>query len=184
MHQTVKTVFRICFAGVIFIVTFALFLTCFAKFQEILHADREYANAQTVQLKSEADKKFVLVSNNQNPDNAIFLQLAGQGYIAKIKCQHYALLCTDEMNQSHTRQIQDIELLKVGTHWYIQNVTYRDSRTLQQQQFEYTPAEVKQFYDNDISHLKYVIFGVALFAFAALFVSVKIIKNFRRFLNK
>lgn len=184
MHQTVKTVFRICFATVIFMVTLALFLTCFAKFQEILQADHEYTNAQTIHLKSDAKNQFVLVSNNQNPDNAIFLHLAGQGYVAKIKCEHYKALCTDEMNQSHTRQIQNIDLLKVGTHWYIQKVLYRDSRTQKQQQFEYSSAELKQFYDNDIRNLKYVIFGVALFAFAALFVSIKIIKNFRRFLNK
>jgi hypothetical protein len=184
MHQTIKIVFRTCFAAVIFIVTFALFLTCFAKFQEILQADHEYTNAQTVNLKSDTKNQFVLVSNNQSPDNALFLHLAGQGYVAKIKCDHYSALCTDEINQSHTRQVQNIDLLKVGTHWYIQKVDYRDSRTQQKQQFEYSLAEIKQFYDNDISNLKYVIFGIALFALAALFVSIKIIKNFRRFLNK
>ena len=184
MHQTVKTVFRFCFACVIFIVTLALFLTCFAKFQEILQADQQYKQARTIALTSDANKQFVLVSNNQNPDNAIFIQVAGQGYVAKIRCEHYPLLCKDEMNQSHTRQIQQVELLKVGSHWYIQQLSYKDSRTQKADHFEFSPTDVQQFYKNNINHLKYVIFGIALFALAALFVSVKIIRNFRRFLTK
>ena len=184
MHKSILTVFRLFFAAVIFIVTLSLFVTCFAKFYEILQADENYAQAQHISLISNEKEQFVLVSNNQKPDNAIYVLIAGNGYVAKVSCDHYAKLCSDDDNTSHTRQIQSINLFKAGQHTYIKNVSYTDSRTAQKSQLEFSPNEIEQFYKNDISNLKYVIFGVGLFALAALYVSVKILKNFRRFIGK
>lgn len=183
MHQTVKIIFRLCFAAVIFMVTLSLFLTCFAKFQEILKAEQHYQQATHLPLKSSPDQQYVLVSNNQKPDQAIFILIAGNGYIAKVQCEHYSALCSDNYNQSHTRQIQHIDLIKIGNLFYIEKLQFNDSRTGQITSLDYSKQEVQQFYQNDINNLKYIVFTIALFALAALFVSVKILKNFRRFLN-
>ena len=184
MHQTVKTIFRLCLAAVIFLVTLSLMFTCVAKIQEILKADQYYQQAASIPLKSSAKAQYVLVSNNQRPDNALFILIAGNGYVAKISCEHYAALCTDDYNQSHTRQIQNVNLVKVRNYFYIENIQFQDSRTGQITKVSYSKNELKQFYNNDISNLKYILFAISLFTLAALFVSIKILKNFRRFLEK
>lgn len=184
MHQSILTVFRLFFAAVIFIVTLSLFVTCFAKLYEILQADSNYAQAQHISLISNEKEQFVLVSNNQKPDHAIFVLIAGNGYVAKISCDHYVKLCTDEDNTTHTRQIQNMNLFKAGQHTYIKNVSFIDSRTKQKTELAFNANEIQQFYKNDISNLKYVIFGIGLFALAALYVSLKILKNFRRFIGR
>ncbi|MGE8538823.1 MAG: hypothetical protein ACN6NI_06035 [Acinetobacter sp.] len=184
MHQTVKTIFRLCFAGVIFLITLSLCFTCFAKMQEILQAKQHYQQATNIPLKSTAGEQYVLLSNNQRPDNAIFILIAGNGYVAKINCEHYSALCSDDDNQSHTRQIQTVDLIKAGNLFYIEKIQFRDSRTGKATALEYSKDDIQQFYQNDISNLKYIVFAIALFALAALFVSFKILKNFRRFLQK
>ncbi len=184
MHQTVKTIFRLCFASVIFLITLSLCFTCFAKIQEILQAEQHYQQATSIPLKSTAGEQYVLVSNNQRPDNAIFILIAGNGYMAKINCEHYSALCSDEDNQSHTRQIQTVDLIKAGNLFYIEKIQFRDSRTGKATALEYNKQEIQQFYQNDMSNLKYTVFAIALFALAALFVSIKILRNFRRFLHK
>lgn len=185
MHQTIKTVFRSCFALVIFIVTLSLIFTCVAKVNEILHADQSYAEATTTRLHSDAEKQWVLVSNNTKPDHAIFVLMANNGYVAKIECAHYLTdICVDGENKSHRRQIQSIELLDVGQHHYIKNVSFKNSVNGQKTELKYSDAQLQQFYQTDIANLKYVIFGVALFAFAAIYVSFRIIRDFKKFLTK
>lgn len=184
MHQTVKLIFRVFFATVIFIITLSLLITCFTKINEIIHADDNYAHAKTLSLKSSPQEQFVLLSNNQKSDNALFVLIAGNGYIAKTSCDHYAKLCSDNDNQSHSRQINTVDLIKIGQYNYIQHVQYFDTRTNQSSFIEFSKQEIQQFYQNDIAGLKYVVFGIGLFALAALFISCKILKNFRRFINK
>lgn len=184
MHQTVKTIFRLCFASVIFLVTLSLCFTSFAKIQEILQAEQHYQQATSIPLKSTASEQYVLVSNNQRPDNAIFILIAGNGYVAKINCEHYSTLCSDDYNQSHTRQIQNIDLIKAGNLFYIEKIQFRDSRASKETTLKYSKQDIQQFYQNDISNLKYTVFAITLFALAALFVSIKILRNFRRFLYK
>lgn len=184
MHQTIKTIFRFCFALVIFMVTLSLCITCVSKIQEIMHADQAYQQAKSFRLVSTPEQQYVLVSDNQKPNNAVFVLIAGNGYISKTSCEHYAKLCSDEINQSHTRQIENIHLFRVAHHTYIEQVQWRDSRTGQVTQLEYSKNEIQQFYQNDISNLKYTVFGIALFTLAALYVSVKLLRNFRRFLTK
>ncbi|GAA5557315.1 hypothetical protein Asch01_02038 [Acinetobacter schindleri] len=184
MHQTVKLVFRLFLATVIFLVTLALCFTCFAKIQEIMQAEQHYQQGKSLSLTSSPDQQYVLLSNNQKPDHAIFVLIAGNGYISKSSCTHYTVLCSDDFNQSHTRQIDQVKLFKAGEFSYIQQVKYKDSRTGQVSEFSYSANEIQQFYQQDIAGLKYVVFGISLFALAALFVSFKLIRNFRRFLNK
>ncbi|RZJ23923.1 MULTISPECIES: hypothetical protein [unclassified Acinetobacter] len=184
MHQTVKTIFRLFFAGIIFLITLALFLSIFSKSREILQADQAFQQAEQISLTSTPNKQLVLVSNNQRPDQAIYIVIAQNGYIAQLRCEHYLNdICTDEYNQSHTRQIQQLELLKIGQYQYIQQVSYQDSRTQKRQQWSYSKQQIQQFYQADISDLKYSLFSMALFALAALYVSIRIIRNFKKFIN-
>ena len=142
------------FALIIFLTTFALFLTCFAKTKEILQAEQTFASAQSFK-------------------------------IAKFSCNHYLTdICVDDYNEQHTRQIQSIELLKAGQFNYIQQVSYLDTRTQDVKTLRYTPEQIQQFYRADMSNLKYVVFGVLLFACIALYVSVRIARNFKQFLNR
>lgn len=184
MHHTIKLIFRACFAAVIFTVTAALLLTCFSKAYEIAQAQQNFAQAKKTHLQSTAQEQLVLLSNNQKPDQAVYVAIAQNGYIAKAACQHYPEICLDEYNQQQTRQVQNIDLIKAGNFHYIQNVQYTDSRTQRSQRLSYTPEQIQQFYLQDVADLKYVVFGVGLFALAALFVSFRILRNFKKFLNK
>ncbi|ANF81342.1 hypothetical protein A3K93_03445 [Acinetobacter sp. NCu2D-2] len=184
MHKTVLTLFRLFLALIIFTVTLSLVLTCFTKLNEIIKADQYYQDAKTLSLQSQNDRQFVLVSNNKKSDQAIFILLANQGYVSKVSCEHYAQLCLDEDNQTHTRQIQSIDLIKIGQQHYIQKLSYVDSRNGQAKNFEYSQSEIHQFYQQDVSNLKYIIFAIALFAIAALYVSFRILRNFKQFLGR
>lgn len=185
MHQTVKTLFRLFFAVVIFLITLALFFSAYSKSKEILQADQHFQQAKHISLKSTAQEQLVLVSNNKRPDQAIFILIAQNGYIAKLSCEHYLQdICTDEYNQLHTRQIQQLDLLKVGQQHYIENITYQDSRTQKQQQWSYSKQQIQQFYQADIASLKYIVFSMVLFALAALYVSIRILRNFKKFLTR
>ncbi|WP_151707415.1 MULTISPECIES: hypothetical protein [unclassified Acinetobacter] len=185
MPFTFKTVFRMFFALIIFLTTFALFLTCFAKGKDIWQADQNFAAAQTFKMNSSPEQTLVLLSNNKAPDEHIYLHVANQGYIAKLSCDHYLTdICVDDYNEQHTRQIQSIELFKAGPFNYIQQVSYLDTRTQQIKTLRYTAEQIQQFYRADVSNLKYVIFGVLLFALIALYVSVRIARNFKQFLNR
>ena len=129
MHQTVKTIFRLFFAVVIFLITLALFFSAYSKSKEILQADQQFQQAKHISLKSTDQEQLVLVSNNKRPDQAIFILIAQNGYIAKLNCEHYLQdICTDEYNQLHTRQIQQLDLLQVGQQHYIENIRYQDKR--------------------------------------------------------
>jgi len=185
MHQTVKTIFRLFFAVVIFLITLALFFSAYSKSKEILQADQQFQQAKHISLKSTDQEQLVLVSNNKRPDQAIFILIAQNGYIAKLNCEHYLQdICTDEYNQLHTRQIQQLDLLKVGQQHYIENIRYQDSRTQKQQQWSYSTQQIQQFYQTDIASLKYIVFSIVLFALAALYVSIRIIRNFKKFLTR
>lgn len=184
MHQTVKTIFRLFFAVVIFLITLALFFSAYSKSKEILQADQQFQQAKHISLKSTAQEQLVLVSNNKRPDQAIFILIAQNGYIAKLNCEHYLQdICTDEYNQLHTRQIQQLDLLKVGQQHYIENIRYQDSHTQKQQQWSYSTQQIQQFYQTDIASLKYIVFSIVLFALVALYVSIRIIRNFKKFLT-
>ncbi|WP_407305297.1 hypothetical protein [Acinetobacter sp.] len=185
MHQTVKTLFRLFFAVVIFLITLALFFSAYSKSKEILQADQQLQQAKHISLKSTAQEQLVLVSNNKRPDQAIFILIAQNGYIAKLPCEHYQQdICTDEYNQLHTRQIAQLDLLKIGQLNYIKNITYQDSRTQKPQQLSYSTQQIQQFYQADITSFKYIVFSILLFAFAALYVSIRILRNFKKFLTR
>ena len=66
----------------------------------------------------------------------------------------------------------------------LQKVNYQDSLTQQQQQWSYSKAQIRDFYQADILTLKYIVFSILLFALAALYVCIRIIKNFKTFLTR
>ena len=98
MHQTVKTIFRLCLAAVIFLVTLSLMFTCVAKVQEILKADQYYQQAVSIPLKAvpKHNMYWCLIINVQTMRCLSLLR--GNGYVAKISCEHYVALCTDDYN--------------------------------------------------------------------------------------
>ena len=185
MHQTVKTLFRLFFAMLIFLITLALFISLYAKGKEIINAEQAFQQAKIVSLKSNPQQQLVLLSNNQGSQKLIYILLAHNGYVAKVRCEHYLTdICTDAYNDSHTRQIRDVDLLTVNQHSYIKKVNYQDSLTQQQQQWSYVKAQIRDFYQADILTLKYIVFSILLFALAALYVCIRIIKNFKTFLTR
>ncbi|MGY5392218.1 hypothetical protein [Acinetobacter sp. NigerLNRRAM0016] len=185
MHQTIKTVFRLCFAASIFLITLALVWTCIVKTLEIKNATQALSQAQQFELKSTAAKPLVLVTNNQKPDESVFILVANQGFIAKMSCEHYAQdLCTDAENQSHRRQIDVLGLKQIGQQHYIQHIQLHDSQTQKVSRFAYSDAQIQAFFQQDIQQLKYVVFGIAIFALIALYVSFRILRNFKQFLRK
>ncbi|MCW8037748.1 MULTISPECIES: hypothetical protein [Acinetobacter] len=184
MHHTIKLIFRICFAAVIFIVTAALILTCLAKSNEIFRAEQNFVQAKKIHVQSTAKEQLVLLSNNQKPDQAAYIAIAQNGYIAKTSCAHYPEICIDDYNQQQTRQIHDADLIHAGNFYYIQKVNFTDSRTQQRQSLQYPNSQIRQFYAADISNLKYVVFGIGLFALAALYVSIRILRNLNKFIHK
>ena len=115
-----------------------------------------------------------------------FEEFAVLTYISQSKEDEYYLkdICTDAYNQSHTRQIKQINLVKIGQQHYIEHVNYLDSLTQKQQQWSYSKQQIQQFYQADISSLKYIVFSISLFALAALYVSIRIIRNFKQFLSR
>jgi hypothetical protein len=168
MPQTLKTVFRLCLTSIIFLIT-----------------EKNFSQKQSFTLKSTPQEQFVLVSNNQNPDNAVFVLIATYGYVAKISCKHHLTdLCNDQYNKSHTRQISQAHVIKAGQWFYIQNVAYRDNHTGKTKEFKYSDMQIQQFYQDDVSMLKYTVFGIGLFSAIALYVSSRILRNFRRFITK
>lgn len=185
MHQTIKTIFRLCFAVSIFLITLALVWTCVVKTLEIRNASQALAQAKQFELKSTTAKPLVLVTNNQKPDEAVFILVANQGFIAKMSCEHYAQdLCTDADNQSHRRQIDFLDLKQIGQQYYIQHIQFHDSQTQKVSRFKYSDEQIQAFFQQDVQQLKYIVFGVGLFALIALYVSFRIIRNFKQFLQK
>ena len=185
IHQSAKTIFRIFFACVIFLITAALFLTVFTKSYEYYFANNTFSDKKNIQHSSTVSEQLVLVSNNQKPDESIYLVVANNGYIAKFSCQHYTKdICIDDYNQSHTRQIQNIDITQIGNYKYISQVSYIDSKNSNKSQLKFSDDQIKQFYKNDVEDLKYTIFVIFLFAIAALYVSIRIIRNFKTFIHK
>lgn len=184
MQQTIRLIVRLCLAAIIFAITAALILTCLSKSIEIAQSEQNFAQAKKIHLQSSDKEQLVLLSNNKSPEEAVYIAIAQNGYIAKSNCSHYPEICIDDYNQQHTRQIQNIDLLHAGQFHYIQQVRYTDSRTQAPKTLNYSAEQIQQFYRADVSSLKYTLFGIGLFALAAMYVSIRILRNFKTFLGK
>ncbi|WP_227504154.1 hypothetical protein [Acinetobacter sp. HR7] len=73
MLQMGKTIFRLCLAIIVFLVTLSLWLTCVTRIQEILQAENQkYQQGKSLTLISSPAEQ-VMLSNNQKPVNAVFI---------------------------------------------------------------------------------------------------------------
>jgi len=177
MHQSLKFIFRLILALIIFTVTLALLLTCYSKFNTLAQANTWLEYRQQIELVSSNQQSYLLLSNSQKPDRAIFIVLKGKGYISKISCEHYqTTLCLSGYDKSPYREVRKAVLQIIGPYQYIQS-NMPSNLTLTQQQ-------VINFYQQDMSALKYYLLGVFLFTIIALISSIRILKNFRSFLTK
>ncbi|WP_151978469.1 hypothetical protein [Acinetobacter soli] len=185
MHQSIKTVVRLVSATCIFLITAALILTFYSKAKEIWNAEDEYTHKQISQIQSDATHTYRLLSNNKKPNQAFYIVLQDRGYIAKLNCEHYlASLCTDRYNEIGTRVIQDATFQTFGTHSYLEKIRYMDTQTNMPGSYTWSEQDIKSLYAQDMSNLKYVLFGVGIFALIALYCSYRILRNFKQFLKK
>ena len=181
--MNVKITFRYIYAAIIFIISFMLLWTCIVKTQEFLQAQQ--VQPKKFSLSSNQTTEYRLLSNNQKPDQLLYVLIPNQGFIAKINCEHYlATLCTDQNNQTQFRRIDQIDLLAFKQHVYIQNIRYTNTQDLKPQSFQFTNPQIQAFYQVDIQQLKYQLFTLALFSLFALYVCFRMIRNFKSFLNK
>ncbi len=107
MHQSLKFIFRLILALIIFTVTLALLLTCYSKFNTLAQANMWLEHRQQIELVSSNQQSYLLLSNSQKPDRAIFIVLKGKGYISKISCEHYqATLCLSGYDKVHIERFK------------------------------------------------------------------------------
>lgn len=185
MHQTLKIVVRLILATCIFLITAALILTCITKSYEIWSAQDEYKNKQISHIRTDENHIYRLLSNNKKPHQAFYIILQDQGYIAKFNCENYInSLCIDKYNEVGTRIVQNATFQNIGQHSYIQNIEFLDSQTNMIGSFNWSQKEIDALYAEDMKGLKFIVVGISIFALIAIYCSFRIIRNFRRFLEK
>ncbi|WP_228258817.1 hypothetical protein [Acinetobacter ihumii] len=185
MHQTVKKIFRFSVALCIFVITAALVMTCLVKTQEILHADRDYQDRKVLDYQTDHDRQYILVSNNQKPDQAALVVLKDHGYVAKVACVHYQkTICIDDYNLFSTRYIQQVSLQAIGSHLYFRTIQWNDIKTSQLTSLSWSEQDIQQFYQNDITNLKYILGALILFSMIGIYVCYRLIRNFKQFLER
>ena len=185
MHQTIKKIFRFIVALCIFMITAALLVTCLVKAQEIINADRNYQQRKEVHYQTDQRQQYILMSNNQKPDQAALIVLQDHGYVTKLDCTHYEkTICTDDYNLFSTRYIQQVTIQSIGHYNYFQNIQWNDIKTKQPTSLVWSQQEIQQFYQNDITNLKYILTALMLFSIIGLYVCYRIIRNFRQFLER
>ncbi len=185
MHQTLKIVVRLILATCIFLITAALILTCITKSYEIWSAQDEYKNKQISHIRTHENHTYRLLSNNKKPHQAFYIVLQDQGYIAKFNCETYIhSLCIDKYNEVGTRIVQNATFQNIGQHSYIQNIEFLDSQTNTIGSFNWSQKEIDALYAEDMKGLKFIVAGISIFALIAIYCSFRIIRNFRRFLEK
>lgn len=185
MHQTLKIVVRLILATCIFLITAALILTCITKSYEIWSAQDEYKNKQISHIRTNENHTYRLLSNNKKPHQAFYIVLQDQGYIAKFNCENYInSLCIDKYNEVGTRIVQNATFQNIGQHSYIQNIEFLDSQTNMIGSFNWSQKEIDALYAEDMKGLKFIVVGISIFALIAIYCSFRIIRNFRRFLEK
>ncbi|MDM1756066.1 hypothetical protein HX127_00515 [Acinetobacter sp. 256-1] len=178
-----KIIFRYFYAALIGIVSTLLIWTTLVKTYEAFTAHQ--VTPQYTHLASTPLKELRLVSNNQKPDEKIFITLPNQGYIFTISCEHYMnSLCTNADNQHYLRQIKTLDLVHYGKYHYIQNIKYQNTQNLETKSFHFDNQQIHQFYTTDIESLKFQLILLWFFSLFALYVCIRIVRDFQTFLNK
>ncbi|MBJ9986051.1 hypothetical protein IAE19_11460 [Acinetobacter sp. S40] len=184
MHQTIKKVFRLSLAICIFVITAALVITCVVKAEDILKGTEAYQSRKVIQFDTDANHQYILMSNNQRPDQAALIVLKDQGYMAKLSCEHYlATVCTDQYNLFSTRYLHKATIQSIGNYFYFQNLQWIDIQNNQSTSLTWSQQDIQQFYQNDINNLKYILGALILFSFSGLYVCYRILRNFKTFIH-
>ncbi|OTG81041.1 hypothetical protein [Acinetobacter sp. ANC 4648] len=181
--MNIKTVFRSFYAAIIFIITLILIWTSIVKAQEVLQAN--HVQPRSFSLQSNEKIEYRLSSQRSKSDQNIYVHIPNQGYIVKISCAHYLQdICTDVDNQNQSRKILNLDLVAYKHNVYIKNLKYINTETMQQKAIQYTEQQIRDFYNTDIQNLKYQLFSMVLFSLFALYVSFRVLRNFKSFLAK
>lgn len=181
--MTLKMLFRCFYAFVLILITAMLIWTCVIKTLELTHIKNTADNVTT--FASNTQTEYRLLSNNKKPDQKILITIPNQGYIAEINCEHYLnTLCTDADNQHPFRKINKITLQNYGNKSYIQDISYTNTQDMQQKSFQFKQVDIQSFRALDKTTLIHQIISLCLFALFAIYVCFRILKDFRRFLNK
>ncbi|MPW44041.1 hypothetical protein [Acinetobacter guerrae] len=184
MHQTIKKVFRFSLAICIFVITAALVVTCIVKTQDILKSSETYESRKTIKFDTDSNHQYILMSNNQKPDQSALIVLKDHGYVVKLSCEHYLkTVCTDQYNLFSTRYIRKATIQSIGNYVYFQNIQWADIQNNQLTALSWSQQDIQQLYQNDIDNLKYILGALILFSLSGLYVCYRIIRNFRKFIG-
>ncbi|RKG31967.1 hypothetical protein D7V21_12560 [Acinetobacter guerrae] len=184
MHQTIKKVFRFSLAICIFVITAALVVTCIVKAQDILKSSETYESRKTIKFDTDSNHQYILMSNNQKPDQSALIVLKDHGYVVKLSCEHYLkTVCTDQYNLFSTRYIRKATIQSIGNYVYFQNIQWTDIQNNQPTALTWSQQDIQQLYQNDIDNLKYILGALILFSLSGLYVCYRIIRNFRKFIG-
>lgn len=184
MHQTIKKIFRLSLAICIFVITAALVITCLIKAQDILNSNELYESRKVVHFDTDVDHQYILMSNNQKPDQSALIVLKDHGYVTKLSCEHYLkTVCTDQYNLFSTRYIRKATIQSIGNYLYFQNIQWIDIQNNQPTALTWSQQDIQQLYQNDIDNLKYILGALILFSLSGLYVCYRIIRNFRKFIG-
>ena len=178
-----KVLFRSFYALILVLISLMLIWTCIIKTVELLNTYN--VKAKTTTLSSQPQIEYFLLSNNQKPDEKLFIVIPNQGYVTEVNCTHYlTTLCLDQDNQHQFRRVDAVTLQSYNSLNYIENITFTNTQNMQQSTLKFTAQDIQSFYKNDLAEWRNQIITLSLFAIFALYVCFRILKNFRQFLNK
>lgn len=181
--MTFKMLFRCFYAFVLILITAMLIWTCVVKTLEFTRSNTIPDQSSTFSSNNQIE--YRLLSNNQKPDEKLWIVIKNQGYIAKLNCQHYLkTLCTDQDNQHPFRKIDHVTLQRFNDKYYIQDITYTNTQNMQQDTVKFSAQDIQSFHKADLIILRNQIITLSLFALFALYVCFRILRDFRKFLNK
>ncbi|WP_086203021.1 hypothetical protein [Acinetobacter silvestris] len=164
-------------------ITLILIWTSIVKAQEILHA--QDVAPRFFNIQSNEKVEYRLSSHRAKPDQNIYVHIPNQGYIVKISCVHYLQdICTEADNQNQFRKILNMDLVAYKNNIYIKNLKYINTQNMQQKAIQYTDQQIHDFYHTDTQNLQYQLFSMVLFSLFAVYVSFRVLRNFKSFLTK
>lgn len=181
--MTFKMLFRCFYAFVLILITTMLIWTCVVKTLELTRSSNTPDHVST--FSSNTQTEYRLLSNNQKPDKKLWIVIKNQGYIAELNCEHYLkTLCTDQDNQHPFRRIDHVTVQRFNDKYYIQEMSYTNTQNMQQNTVKFSAQDIRSFHQADLITLRNQIITLSLFALFALYVCYRILRDFRKFLNK
>ena len=75
-------------------------------------------------------------------------------------------------------------LQRFNDKYYIQDITYTNTQNMQQDTVKFSAQDIQSFHKADLIVLRNQIITLSLFTLFALYVCFRILRDFRKFLNK